>query len=423
MKLATTLLLIVLVSDLLNAQTNKVKPGSGELLRATVVINNRYEELELKQLVAGSTALYSYKNSLFFITVQGINRYIHLPFQQGLRDVDDGYVRKRRLVNTTYHIDTLLKYLPEKQFEGRIRSLLTINATNLQTLISDYNRFVEEGIAPFAVKAAVKTENTELKLLVEGKITLYQSGSGENMQFYIFKDGHDAMIHLPVVKSEHAFIGQNLAVLSYPVYDKSFQDSLRKYMSDAPIIANQTWAMGFPTASSLSSIVRKYNAEFETKFSLLKEMRNVKFSINPGIQFYNYIYHPMQEDSVTLFSGFLAGISYQRGDYSIGFSTGILFPELGFLNRYYKYPFRMHFAYNSGPVSPVLSVSMISNSTEIFNFKTYSVGIGADIKLYRNFYLSIYPELEMIRKDTLTPIDGRRYDPVLSLWSGIKLTF
>ncbi len=423
MKLAVKWLFIVLVPGLLSAQLREAKPKQGKMLKATVVFNNRASELELKQLLTGSTGLYSYKNTVFFITVQGHNRFIHLPFQQEMREVDDGYVRKSRLVSTTFHIDTLLQYLHAKPFETRIRNMLTINATNLMALISDYNRFLDEGIMPSEGKSTGKTKDSELKMLVDGKITLYQSGTGENQQFFIFRDGNEAMIPLPVIASEHTQLEQNLVILSYRSYDKSYQDTLRKYMSDAPEIAEQTGALGYPTAASLSAIIRKYNAEFESGFSLIREMKKVKFSISPGIQYYNYMYHPMQDDSLTVFSGFMAGISYRFGDFDLGFSTGILFPEVGFLNRYYKYPFRLSCSYHSGAVSPVIALSMISNSNEAFSFKTWSVGLGADIRIYRNFSITVFPELEMIKKDTHTPINERNDKPVLSIWGGLKISF
>jgi hypothetical protein len=423
MKLAVKWLFIVLVPGLLSAQMQEVTPKQSSLLKAAVVYNNRTTTLELKQLVMGSTGLYSYKNSVFFITVPGQSRFIHLPFHQEMREVDDGYVRKSRLVSTTFHIDTLLRYLPEKQFVSRIRSMFTINSTNLQALIVDYNRFIEDGILPSVDKNTVKTGDSDLKLLVSGKITLYQSGSGENQQFFIFREGHDAMIPLPVVASGHTQLNQNLAILSYRSYDKSYQDTLRKYMSDVPEIADQTGALGYPTAFSLSTFIRKYNAEFDTGFSLIKVMKQVKFSISPGIQYYNYIYHPLQDDSLAVFSGFMAGVSYDFGDFDLGFSTGILFPQLGFLNRYYKYPFRLSCTYHSGVVSPVIALSMISNSNEAFSFKTWSAGLGVDIRLFRNFSLSIFPEIEILQKDALTPIDERNDKPVLSIWGGLKISF
>lgn len=392
-------------------------------LNATVVYNNRFENVTLRRLVDGQISLFRLRNNIFFITVPGNERFIHLPFHQELRYVDDGYTRKARQISTTHHIDTLLTYLPAASFERQIRSMTSLTARNLTTLVEDYNRYLINDLKEsLNGTLGPAIEHEMLDLVVDGRLQLYHSGKGDNQRFFVKKEGLERKVELPYARSLDKSLGE-FFIQSYLSYDISYQDSLRMLMADAPAVAKEIDGLGLPTVRSLSRIVRKYNLEFEPEGFKWSDLKKIRFSFSPGIQFYNDIYHPFQEDSTAFFAGLMLDAGYRIGKIDLRLAVGSLFPQVGFHNRYYKYPFRLTMRYDLGRVLPFLALSSITNNSESFRYKTYSVTLGTDIKLARNFYLTILPEFELLEKDALTPIEEKTDKPVFSIWTGLKLSF
>ncbi len=421
------LLIALLIPTMLMSQrraSSRNDSNNETSLSAEVVYNNRIEQVSLKRLVDGDVSLYSLRNNIFFIRVPENDRFIHLPFHQELRYVDDGYTRKSRQISTTHHIDTLLHYLPAERFENQIRSLRIPTTKNLTGLIDEYNRYLTNDLPDIiSGKLGFEIEHERPELIVDGRLQLYHSGKGDNQRFFVRMEGNNRVIELPYFKSSDTSL-DGFAIRSYLSYDKSYQDTLRMLMSDAPEVAKEIDGLGLPTVRSLSRIITKYNQEFEPEEGFRwRNLKNIRFSVSPGFQFYNDIYHPIQEDSIAFFTGFMLDAGYNLGNMDVRLAIGSLFPQLGFLNRYYKYPLRLTMRYDFGRVLPFVALSSIKNNSETFSYKTYSITLGADIKLARNFYLTILPEFERLGKDALTPIEEKTDKPIFSLWTGLKLSF
>lgn len=250
--------------------------------------------------------LYANQGQVHYFVQSSTDKIIHqLPYIRTERLVDDGYSRYSKVIESTLHIDTLKILMSNRPaIFPKIEKIQTPDKKSLQNLVNQYN------------KSSYQTENlheptTQVAptLLREGKINLYvQKGNDNRLQYYIVKTGNARIIELPYeTMNDKAYNG--ISIKSYFTSTQNHIDTLKKYMADAPALANMIDNIKKPTEKNLTQLVDEYNAyvndqSFEEKHKLKRLPLNIE--ITPALYFTLFEQEdPMERFGVNVNIGFL----------------------------------------------------------------------------------------------------------------------
>jgi len=119
-------------------------------------------EVFLETIVSGNLELLCWNDILtgvvLYLSKKGNSTLIDMPFEQSERLFDDGYTRRKRIVSSTMHQDTLRKYMQDRtDLFGDIERISKPTRSNLTTLVLKYNNYDQASVeyAPKPVKKPI----------------------------------------------------------------------------------------------------------------------------------------------------------------------------------------------------------------------------------------------------------------------------
>lgn len=112
--------------------------------KRTVVHRNQSRVVFLETVVSGKLELLNwvdiYSEDVIYLSKSGDTTLIPLPFQQMEVYQDDGYTRKRKMITTVMHMDTLRKYMADRpDLFTRVDKMTKPELKALTSLISEYD--------------------------------------------------------------------------------------------------------------------------------------------------------------------------------------------------------------------------------------------------------------------------------------------
>lgn len=130
-------------------------------LKKTTMFRNKTREVFLEVVVAGKLELLSWEDAIagnvMYLARKGENELIDLPFEQKEILFDNGYTRKKKIVTSTMHQDTLSKYMADRpDLLGTILSITKPGLSQLTPLLLAYNNQNLNKVAPNGRATPVK---------------------------------------------------------------------------------------------------------------------------------------------------------------------------------------------------------------------------------------------------------------------------
>lgn len=214
----------------------------------------------VEQHVAGFVSLNSLnipKKSIFFIEKDGVMHA--LPYDRQERMVDDGYTRRMRMIETTYHRDTLKMVMADQpMLFPEIDKIPSPQMKNLTELVVRYNRLLAQGSSS-EFETSPKHPSI-VNLLVEGKMCLYKGeDEKENTRFFIAIGQKGRLIELPYSLKDDLHLN-GMVIKSHKSHTSQHKDTLKRYMADAPVLHNLIDDIRKPSEMNLRKLVLEYNS-------------------------------------------------------------------------------------------------------------------------------------------------------------------
>lgn len=157
-------------------------------------------EVFLETIISGDLSLFYWLDlktgEVLFLSKKSDSTLIPLPFEKSERSFDDGYTRRRRMVLSTMHQDTLYKYMKDRtDLLKDIENIRMPTLSNLTQLVLKYNHFSENAVNknpnlarhPISVYITPDFSNFNFKL-TSATIWDYFGGATFGMGFHGKKD-------------------------------------------------------------------------------------------------------------------------------------------------------------------------------------------------------------------------------------------
>jgi hypothetical protein len=375
----------------------------------------------MEQLASGKLNLYfcNIGSVHFFVNKLSDSTLHPLPYFRDNRYVDNGYTKRLKWVESTFHIDTLKMLMKERtDLYIEIENISSPEKAPLLSLIQKFNAGT--------VVSSTNTNPNPMKptLLMQGKISLYVWHQKEQEdRFFIRKNPDRKMIELPFSRLKNQQAG-GIKIVDYGTITSNHKDSLKKYMADAPPLKPMIENIFVPNAKNLGQLVEEYNS-YTDSISFVKKHRLKRLPINldivPGIYmvFVNPNY-PLSRLGMFVHSGFFnsnqhfflkSGLFLYKGDDPVndiyGTKSDITYKKPKMI---VKVPAMIEYRMSEGNVQPLIAVGYnyyrftvdnpdtqalmpaICPGLNISMGKRFSVRLNAEIEFNNNKLTSWTPE-------------------------------
>jgi len=375
----------------------------------------------LEVLCEGSINLYYLDNNSikYFVQKKGKPTVYSLPYERMERYVDNGSTKRLKIIETTYHIDTLKMVMKDKLYlYSDIEKIQKPEKKNLIEIVSKYN---SNSLIPQPQKDLKATEFTNHPVLLRrGKISLYvRTDSAAEQHFYIQKGSKTKLIDLPFTKMDDKYY-QGLLIRSYSNHTTNHIDTLKKYMADAMPLYFSIDEIRTPTKTKLLKLIDEYNSYTDEKTYVQKHtLKRLPLNVDviPG---FNFVFANL-ENQLVKFGSFL-DIGFIKSNKQLYFKSG-LFVYKGFtpltdiyyspstsdiLRIYYPpattflIPLQLEYRFSEKTIQPTLSVGY---NLYLFNeIKPYNISLlpiispGINFQMGRRFSIRLNVELEFKNK-------------------------
>jgi hypothetical protein len=307
----------------------------------------------------------------YFVQKQGETTLHSLPYERQERYIDNGYTKRLKTVETTYHIDTLKMVMTDiPTLYPEIEKIQSPDKKSLIRIVSKYNSNTLTSASPTASEK--KESSNKLKLLITGKISLYmQTDSVSQPHFYIQKGSGTKLINLPFKKMENKSY-QGLMIRSYSNPTTNHIDTLKKYMADAPPLYASIEEISTPTKSKLQKLVDEYNSYTdETAYILKHTIKRLPLNVDVAPGFYFVLVNP--ENQAIRFGSFV-DVGFMNSNKHYFFKTGLFIYKSNtpLTDKYYssseldviysppvtayKFPLQFEYRFSGTTIQPCLSI-------------------------------------------------------------------
>jgi|GEM_PF-1980396 len=374
------------------------------------------------------------KLNLYFLDKNAVQYYIQkkgdptihsLPYERMERYVDNGYAKRFKIIETTFHIDTLKMLMQDKSnLYPEIEKIQAPGKKNLIAIVSKYN---VDSPDPLPQKEQKIIDFTNQPVLLRtGKMNLYmRTDVVDEQYFYIQKGTGTRLIELPFTKMKELNY-QGILIHSYSNHTTNHMDTLKKYMADAMPLYPSIEEIRTPTKKKLLNLVDEYNSytdemTYVQKHTLKRLPLNV--DVVPG---FNFVVANLSNHVVKF--GSLLDIGFINSNKHLYLKSG-LFVFTGFTpltDRYYD-PASAEYEYNYYPpamtfliplqieyrflekaIQPLLSVGY--NLYLFDEIKPYNVSLlpvispGINIQMGQKFSVRLHLEFEFKNKTLIAYI-------------------
>ena len=394
----------------------------------------------LEVLCEGGINLYYLKNGAvnYFVQKKGETTIHSLPYERQERDVDNGYTKRLKIIESTYHIDTLKMVMKDKP--SLYPDIEKIQSPERKSLIEIVRKYNLNSLISQSQQELKKTGSSNIpELLRTGKINLYvQSDSVSGQHFYIQKGSTTKLIDLPFTRMENTSY-QGILIRSYSDLTTNHMDTLKKYMADAKPLYTSIEEIRKPTKAKLEKLIDEYNSykdekTYDQKHALKRLPLNI--DIDPG--FYFVIVNPGNQ--AVIFGSFVA-IGFQNSNEHYFLKTGLFVYKSNtpLTDRYYtstdsinpyippvtafKLPLLFEYRFSGKTIQPCLSVGYnfyLFNEIAPYNKSLLPViSPGVNFLLGRRFSLHLNVEIEFKNENQMAyfPKSFER----ASLFSGLQI--
>jgi len=371
----------------------------------------------LEVLCEGNLNLYYLNNDAtnYFIQKKGEKAVHTLPYERTERYVDNGYTKRLKVIETTYHIDTLKMVMKDRlSLYSDIEKIHRPERQNLMEIVSKYNS--NNPVSQTQKSPETTVEPNKPVLLRTGKMNLYvQTNASDEKQFYIRKESGSRLIELPFTKKKDINY-RGILIHSYANYTTNHIDTLKKYMADAIPLYPSIDEIRIPTKKKLQKLTDEYNAYTDENTYVQKHtLKRLPLNIDvvPG---FNYAFANLQ-NHVVKFGSFL-DIGFLQSNKYIYFRSGLFvykgytpltdnYYSSGYLSTYYPpattwlIPLQVEFRFSEKMIQPTLSVGYnfyLFDEIKPFNKSLLPV-ISPGINIQMNKRFSVHMNLEFEFKD------------------------
>ena len=388
---------------------------------------NTSSEVFLEVLCEGNLNLYYLDDNAvkYYIQKKGESTSHSLPYELTERYVDNGYTKRFKVVETTYHIDTLKRIMKDKpSLFPDIEKIQRPDKKNLTEIVTEYNSnsLISESQND---RKTIVAEN-QLVILRHGKMNLYvQTDSVSEQHFYIQKGNGTGLIELPFKKIKDINY-KGLLIHSYTNQSTNHIDTLKKYMADAMPLYASIEEVRTPTKSNLEKLMHEYNSYTDENTYIQKHtLKRLPLNVDvvPG---FNFVFASLVTPVVRF--GSFVDIGFINSNKHVFFKSG-LFVYTGFTpltERYYSpssaeyqynfyppattclIPLQFEYRFSEKKIQPILSVGY---NLYLFNeIKPYNVSVlpvvspGMNIQMGKRFSIRLNLEFEFNNKTLIAYI-------------------
>lgn len=381
----------------------------------------------LEVLCEGKLNLYYLdKNAVqYYIQKKGEPTIHSLPYERMERYVDNGYAKHFKIIETTFHMDTLRMLMQDKPFlYPKIEKIQAPGKKNLIEIVSKYNAD-SSGPLPQTESKTIFASN-QPELLRSGKMNLYlRTDVADEQYFYIQKGTGTRLIELPFTKMKELNY-QGILIHSYSSHTTNHMDTLKKYMADAMLLYPSIEEISTPTKTKLLKLIDEYNSYTDENTYIQKHtIKRLPLNVDvvPG---FNYVVANLSNHVVKF--GSLLDIGFINSNKHLYLKSG-LFVFTGYTpltDRYYDpasaeyeynyyppattflIPLQIEFRFAEKAIQPLLSVGY--NLYLFDEIKPYNVSLlpvispGINFQMGQRFSVRLNIEFEFKNKTLIAYI-------------------
>ena len=258
----------------------------------------------------------------------------------------------------------------------------------LPTDISAF-RFID---SKYYVSRELAGEHFFLEFLIKGKVNIYYLRNENGDHYYLDKEA------LPLTEITYDEQVKYEGDKHYLYQSKTHVGILNYYMQDAPDIMAKIAKVKVPDNENLVELAEDYHNEVcQGEKCIIYEKKQpfarVNIQVVGGItSFHKFDY---VDDHIYFQAGFIAHFWLPRANEKLFLRTGTLFSMIrhnGEQELIYKIPLQLEYIYPRNKIRPKAAIGII-----IYNpfGQTMALMLGANIKMYKKFFLSLDYDIEL----------------------------